>query len=218
MSNRAELVRRLIAYQAAVRAIGDALKEEGRVEFEENGTAATYRMSYANVAGSSSNDRIEVTDAQAFLGYMARRNPTEVQVVQTYAVRNTDWLAQVKDAFAQMSRAEYDVVAAAERQQAENEGRPVVKPQHSQAIDVDGTVIPGVVFKPGGEYVTTSVTPKMGVRKRAIAAARRGVLQGDWSGLEAAIHDPTYLTREDRDEEAAVDHLVGRRIDTLEGL
>lgn len=219
MTNRAELVRRLIAYRAATREIETALKNEGELEHRENGTTPTWRMAYALVSGSESSDKIEVTDPDAFLGYMARRNPTEVQVVSTFAVRNPDWMSAVKQALANISREEYDSAAEAERQKAEAEGRPVVKPQHGRAIDVDGTVIPGAVFRPGGAYVTTSVTPKMQARRKAIRAAKRGVLTGDWSELERAITDPGYLSRAEADEEeAAVATHEGRRVESLEGL
>lgn len=217
MSNRADLVRRLIAYEAGAKAIKEALKEEGRLEHDENGTAATYRMAFANVSGSASNDHVEVTDTDAFLAYMARRNPTEVHVVQAYAVRNPEWLNRVKEAFASLSRGEYDIVAAAEAKKAHDEGRPIVKPAYGQVIDSDGIVIPGVVFRPGGEYITTSVTPKTTARYRAIRAARKGALEGDWSELERVITEPGYLTSREIEEEAVATH-DGREVESTAGL
>lgn len=186
MSNRAELVRRLIAYEAAVKAIKEGLKEEGRLEHNENGTAATYRMSYATVAGSTSHDRVEVVDTDSFMAWLAGRYPTEVKTVTVQVVRNSEWLAQMKDALARLSRDQYDRLPAEERQGT------------GPVIDVEGTIIPGAEFVLGGGYVTTSVTPKMTARRNALRAAKMGVLQGDWSELERAIAEPDYLTRDER--------------------
>lgn len=202
MSNRAELVRRLIAYEAATKAIKEGLKEEGRLEHDENGTAATYRMGYATVAGSQSHDRIEVVDGDKFMAYLAGRYPTEVKTVTVQVVRNSDWLSQVKEALARISRDEYDRKPAEERQ-----GTGAV-------VDVEGTIIPGAEFVLGGEYVTTSVTPKMTARRRALQAAKKGVLTGDWSELDRAIHDAGYLTREEPDEQEAVATHDGREVET----
>jgi hypothetical protein len=206
MSNRAELVRRLIAYEAAVKAIKEGLKEEGRLEHDENGTAATYRMSYATVAGSQSHDRIEVIDGDSFMAWLAGRYPTEVKTVTVQAVRNTDWLAQVKDALARLSRDEYDRKPAEERQGT------------GPVIDAEGSIIPGAEFVLGGEYVTTSVTPKMTARRRALRAAKRGVQMGDWAELERAITDPGYLVREEPEEEAAEATHQGQPMETVDGL
>lgn len=187
--NRAELVRRLIAYEAAVKAIKAGLKAEGEHEHRENGTAATYRMSYATVAGSQTNDGVDVVDQDSFMAYLAGRYPTEVKTVTVQVVRNPEWLAQVKDALARISRLEYDDLPADERQGT------------GPVVDVDGTIIPGAEFRPGGAYITTSVTPNMTARRRALAAAKKGALEGDWTELERAISDPGYLTRKDAEEE-----------------
>lgn len=187
--NRAELVRRLIVAEAVARQIKSALKEEGRIEYDENGTAATYRMGYATVAGSQTNDGVDVVDPDSFMAYLAGRYPTEVKTVTTQVVRNPEWLAQVKDALARISRLVYDELPAEERQGT------------GPVVDEDGSIIPGAEFRPGGAYITTSVTPNSTARRRAAKAASKAVLTGDWSDVERAISDPDYLTRQDALEE-----------------
>jgi hypothetical protein len=202
MSNRAELVRRLIAYEAAVKAIKSGLKAEGEHEHRENGTAATYRMGYATVSGSQTNDRVEVVDLKSFMGYLAGRYPTEVKTVTVQVVINPEWLNQVKDALARISRYEYDQLPAEERQGT------------GPVVDADSVIIPGAEFVPGGEYITTSVTPNSTARRRALKAAQKGALEGDWSELERAITDPGYLTRDSLDEalEGNVERVRGRDV------
>lgn len=185
--NRAEMVRRLIAYEAATKAIKSALKAEGEHEHRENGTAATYRMSYATVAGSQSNDHVEVVDPDSFMAWLAGRYPSEVKTVTVQVVRNPEWLNQMKDGLARLSRLEYDDLPAEERQGT------------GPVVDAEGSIIPGAEFVPGGAYITTSVTPNTTARRRALAAAKKGALEGDWSELELAITDPGYLTREEPD-------------------
>jgi hypothetical protein len=206
-SNRAELVRRLIAYRAGVRVIEDALKAEGEHEHRENETVSTHRLAYATVAGSQTNDRIEVTDRDSFMAFMAGRFPDEVTTKTIQVVRNDQWLSQVKDAWATLSRDHYDATPAP------------IRAKPFPVVDMGGSVVPGAIFLPGGGYITTSVTPKMQARRRALQAARRGVLMGDWSDLEAVIADPTYLARrEPDDEEDAVVTLAGVPVETTEEL
>lgn len=206
MTNRAELVRRLIVHEAAAKEIKNALKAEGEHEHRENGTTTAYRMAYARVTGSETADHLDVVDVDAFLAYLAGRYPSEVTTRTVQVVRNSDWLAQVKDALARMSRLEYDDIP-------EDEERPPRGP----VIDGDGTVIPGVAFVPGGDYITTSVTPTTTARRRALTAARKGILEGDWSALERAITDPGYLARQGPDEEPMERH-GGREVQNLEDL
>lgn len=189
--NRAEMVRRLVMYEAVAKQIKSALKEEGRLEHTENGTAATWRMPYATVAGSQSHDRIEVIDPDKFMAYLVGRYPTEVQTVKVQVVRNPEWLTRMKEVVAAFSRDQYNLAPAEERQGT------------GAAVDTDGTIIPGAEFVTGGEYITTSVTANMTARRRAIAAAKRAVLMGDWAAVEEAISDPDYLTRTEDLEPAA---------------
>lgn len=206
MTNRAELVRRLIAYEAAAKEIKRALRAEGEHEHRENGTTTGHRMAYARVTGSETADHLDVVDADAFLAYLAGRYPSEVTTRTVQVVRNTDWLAQVKDALARMSRLEYDEIPEGEE-----------RPSRGPVVDADGTIIPGVAFVPGGDYITTSVTPTMTARYRALTAAKKGILEGDWSALERAITDPGYLARRGADEEPVERH-EGRDVQSLEGL
>lgn len=181
--NRDALVRRMIVWEAAVKAIKAKLKTTGQEEHAENGGPSTHRMRYATVAGSETGDAVDVQNLDAFMSYLAGRYPTEVKTVTVQVVRNPDWLAQLKDALARISRYAYD------------EEDPEERGHVGLVIDADGTVIPGAVFIPGGSYITTSVTPNSNARRRAAAAARRGV-EGDWTELERAIMDPGYLARD----------------------
>lgn len=207
MSNRAELVRRLIAYRAASKVIEDALKEEGALEHAENETVSTHRLAVGIVAGSQAKDRVEVTDQDAFMAWLAGRYPTEVKTVTVQVVRNPEWLIKAREAWATFARDYYDGTP------------PTLRANPFPVVDPEGSIIPGVVFAPGGAYITTSVTPNMQARKRAIRAARLGVTMGVWHELELAITDPTYLTRKDEtEEEDVVVTLAGVPVETVDGL
>ncbi len=181
MSGRADLVRRLAAYGAAKRAIETALRIEGEMEHHLNGAVPTWRMGFARVSGSETRDHVEVTDSAKFLAYLAGAYPTEVQTISVQVVRNPEWLSQVKDTLARISREEY------------NQAPPGQRPDQPPVIDVQGTVVPGAVFVPGGRYVTTSTTLTATAKRRADEAAKKGVLEGDWSHLDALIRGDVPL-------------------------
>jgi len=173
--SRKDLVRRLGAYKAAVKAIESALRVEGETEYRENGAVPTWRMGLARVSGSVTQDRVEVTDPKIFMSYLAGAFPTEVQTVTVQVVRNPEWLTQLKDALARISRDDYDETPAEERT------------VQSRVIDVHGAVVPGAVFVPGGDYITTSTTFTATAKRVAADAAMKGALTGDWSDLEALV-------------------------------
>ena len=184
--SRADLVARLIAYEAAARQIKAALKAEGALEHEQNGSTPTWRLAFATASGSETHDRIDVTDLEKLMDYLGKRYPTEVATRTVRVVRNQEWLTQLRERLAILHRADLDEIAGQER--AEDAPPPLIR-------DDEGAEVPGVTFVAGGDFLTVSVTPAMSARHHALAAARRGVLTGDWSALDALLADPRRLAR-----------------------
>jgi hypothetical protein len=134
--NRTELVQAviwldLLAQQA--KAEGQKLRAElaadARAEFEEHGTAPTWRIpDVATVAASVSHETVMVDDSAALVRWVAARYPTEV--VTTPTVRGA-WLADF------LTR---------------------VKPSGDEACDPDtGEVVPGLGVRPGGHFGGVSI-------------------------------------------------------------
>jgi hypothetical protein len=173
VSGRDDLIRRYLLYKQAQVALHEALKREGLMEHTEHRSVPTWRLPFATASGAQTADRVVITDTDAFMGYMIGRYPTEVVQRTVTEIRNPDWLARVMDGWAMLG--------------PEDDGESVK--------DERGTLIPGVKFKPGGEFITVGVTAKPTARKLIGKAVERGILMGDWSMVAAIERGDVDLSR-----------------------
>lgn len=140
--NRAQIVQAIAACDALSAELRQALRADAAAEYAEQGTAPTWRLRGITVSTSIAHDSVYVLDERAWVKYVSRAYPTELEeILRVQPAWQIDFLAKV-----------------AER------GDP--------PCDVDGTVIPGLAFRPGGEFQAVSVrpAPETKARLRAIAA------------------------------------------------
>jgi len=145
--NRAELTRGIVACETLARELRAALTADARSEFDEQGTAPTWRLPGLTVSTAMTADSVAVVDEAAFTAWVAKAYPTEVETVTA-----------VRPAF----RAKLLGDAA-------GRGDP--------PCSADGEVIPGVEFRPGGEFRAVSVRPSSGLRSQ-LAAKAKDIVEG----------------------------------------
>jgi hypothetical protein len=170
---RDDLIRRYLLYKQAQAALHEALKREGLVEHTEHKTVPTWKLAFATAAGAQTQDRVVITDTDDFMAYMTGRYPTEIVQRTVTEIRNPDWLARVLENWAISG--------------PEDDGESVK--------DDRGKVVPGVKFKPGGEFITVGVTAKPAARKTIGKAVERGITMGDWSMVAAIERGDVDLSR-----------------------
>lgn len=177
--NRREMVMAYLMAEATARALKEALKNEARTEWVENETAASWRLPEANVSASISHDAFVVADPDAFHAWLAKAYPTEVKTVTV--PRNPEWTRKLLDTLATASLCDCPdgTLAAHDAPQGSCVKRREV------AITPDGTVVEGVVFEPGGRFITASVTPDPELKQRLAEAARSYALTGEPPDLKA---------------------------------
>lgn len=139
--NRAEMTRGIVACETLAKELRAALTADARGESEEQGTAPTWRLPGLTVSSAMSSDSVAVVDEAAFTAWVAKAYPTEIETVTA-----------VRPAF----RAKLLGDAA-------GRGEPVCAE--------DGEVIPGVEFRPGGEFRAVSVRPTSALRSQLAAKA-----------------------------------------------
>lgn len=127
--NREGVAQAVVACERLAAALRDALGSDARAELAEQGTAPTWRARHITIGTTLTRDAVVVVDDDAFTVWVSRRFPTEV-VTSTV----------VRPAFAR------GLLAGAARR-----GDP--------PCTGDGEVIPGVVFRPGGQVRSVSLTP-----------------------------------------------------------
>ena len=134
--NRTQLVQAVVWLDAmAARAKAEAgklradLAADARAEFEEQGTAPTWRIKdVAAVSSSVSNAAVYVDDEPAFTAWVAKRYPTEIETI-----------TRVRPAW----------------QGAFLNGVPGA---HGIVTDLDtGECVPGLAIRAGGEFVGISI-------------------------------------------------------------
>ena len=156
--NRSDTIARVVwldqvaaAVKEARRALVDDLEADARADYEEQGTADTWRVKgVATVPWSTTNDAVVVDSEPRFVEWVQQRYPTEVEVI-------------IRPAFRKLLLGELIHVSG-------------------DVCHIDGEVVPGVGFKPGGEFIGVSVraTPEA---KQAFGAVARATL------LELAAKD-----------------------------
>ena len=152
--NRKDLIARFIWFdeisKAAARAKKDIaanLNADARAEFEEQGTASTWRIpGMATVPQSVTNDAVVVKDEARFVEWVARRYPTEVEMV-------------VREAF------------------REKLLQDLIRVDADDVCHVEGELVPGVEFRKGGEFIHISVRPTPAAREMFGAVARATMLE-----------------------------------------
>jgi hypothetical protein len=163
------MVRAYLAHKAAAQALHEALNADARSEWEDNGSAPTWRLIFATVSASLSHDRVVIEDRERFMAWMKGRYPTEVVEKCHLTTRSQEWLDRLLENMAGMVE-------------------PVPgKPGEYRVVDSEGSEVPGVTFAPGGAYQSVSVTPLPATR-RAIAAAATAYARGvDPNALDTII-------------------------------
>jgi hypothetical protein len=89
--NRLDLIAMKAYGEALTKAAAEALKADGRHEWEHNVSAVTWRVPGANASASISNTRLEVIEVQQFLSWL-RSSGYADEVIQIFAPRNPEWL------------------------------------------------------------------------------------------------------------------------------
>lgn len=119
-----------------------ALEAQARQELERDGVAPTWRIpGFGTVPLSLSQDRVEVTDEAALVAWVADNYPSEVETVLT-----------VRPAFR-------DLLLKGLAESGED------------CCTADGTRVPGVVFRAGGQPRGVTIRPAAGVKAAAAELA-----------------------------------------------
>lgn len=136
--NRTEVVTRIVFYdqvaakaKEAAQALRETLALDARAEFEEQGTAPTWRIpDVATVATAVTHESAALVNERAFVAWVAQRFPTEVETIQR---ARPAWMAPYLST----------LVASGE-----------------DAVDpATGEVVPGIAMRPGGNFAGVSIRP-----------------------------------------------------------
>lgn len=79
--NRTDVARGIAACEMLAKRLRAALNEDALAEFEEHGTAATWRSPDLTISVATTCDAVVVTDEKAFTAWVAANHPTEVVAV-----------------------------------------------------------------------------------------------------------------------------------------
>jgi hypothetical protein len=141
--NRAQQIEALAACEALAKALRANLNADALAEFEEQDCAPAWRTPGFTVSTSLTTDTIAITDDKAFLAYVEQRYPTEVETITIVRPRPA-WQGVFFDGL-------------------RKRGEPL--------CDDEGTVVPGLEFRPGGQFRAVSVIPKSATRARLARVA-----------------------------------------------
>lgn len=148
--NRAELIVRLAAHEAAAKALRSALDAEARGELEENGTAPSWTLSDGSrVAVRVSSGGPVVTDEDAFIDWARTAFPGELVEKTTVSFRS--------DAFR----------------------KRVIEETATRCQDAGTDLPPFLAWTRKGEYRSTSITIAPETKERMEESARRYALAGE---------------------------------------
>lgn len=140
--NRAQAVQAIAACDALAAELRKALRADAQAEFEEQGTAPTWRLPGYTVSTAVTHNSIEVVSEADWIRYVGANYRTEIEEI-----------LRVRPAFQMAFFAE-------------------VVERGDPPCDKDGQVIPGLAFRPGGEFRSVSVLPMAATKQslRTIAA------------------------------------------------
>lgn len=143
--NRYDLVRAVVACEAAAKAFREALGTEALNDWEENNTAPTWRMPGVTVSCSVTHPSVQITDEAKFLDWVKLRYPHQIEtVVRIYPTFLTAFFAEVVE-----------------------RGNP--------PCTADDEVIPGLTFHPGGSFSSLSIRASSELKGQLTLAAREMV-------------------------------------------
>lgn len=164
---RDDLFRMMLTARAVAAECEQRLKGGIKTVFDVHHTADTWRIAGVGVvAAAQNNDRTEVVDQAALVDWVARTYPTEVTTVTVTQVRNPAWLAALLEELLPVT--------------------PPDKPDDWEptpgdtlpARDADGAVVPGVLWRMGGDFRSASITPERALVKQLAVRAREFVASG----------------------------------------
>lgn len=143
--NRAELVRAIVACEAAAREFRAALGTDALSEWEDQGVAPTWRMPGVTVSCSVTHASVVVTDEAKFLDWVKDRYPTEVETI-----------VRVRPAFLNLLL-------------------PSLVERGDPPCTEEGEVIPGLTYNPGGSFSSLSIRATSELKGQLTLAAREMV-------------------------------------------
>jgi glutamate/tyrosine decarboxylase-like PLP-dependent enzyme len=148
--NRAELIQRIAAHEAAAKALRDALAAEARAELEENHTAPSWTLGDGSrVSVSTSTGGAVVTDEEAFIDWARAVYPLELVERTVVSFRNDSFRKRVITELAEQCR-------------------------------VNGWELPSFLTStPAGVYRSTSITIAPETKRRMEESARTYALAGE---------------------------------------
>jgi hypothetical protein len=156
--NRSDLVAEIIQYEQLAQAARDRasnlrtqLAADATAEWQEHGSAPTWRMDHGTVSLPITHDAIVVADPDRLVAWMAQHHPTEVETVRR--VRES-YLAHIRSQWCRT---------------ADVDGQPVVVDPR----DPD-TPVPGLSWQPGGQPGALSIRADPAAKRfaRDMAEAR----------------------------------------------
>lgn len=160
--NRAQLLAAYLAHKAAAAACEQALKGQVARAYTDEQVAETLRLPAGEVAARLTKPRVVTTDEPALVKWVAAAYPTEVttEQVTVTTVRNPKWLDQLLSTLKPVDPAE-------------------VEPGGGTSLMTDdGTVVPGVMWTPGGSLHSVAITGAPAVVDEFARAARAYVESG----------------------------------------
>lgn len=154
--NRDQLVTLAVLCERIAAEVKAALKAEARAEHEAQHAVPTWKHADATIAGSQRLPHVEITDRPTFMAWLQGRHPTVVREVRYLDVTSPEWLERWLERHLE---AHLDKLAEADLTPTEIDTLNLVS-------DDEGTVIPGLMYRAGGEFITASLTPTPLARRR----------------------------------------------------
>lgn len=162
---RAELLRMALTAKAIAAECERRLKDEMHEVCTANTTFETWKIpGVGTVAAAQNQDRAEVVDQAALLAWLEANYPTEVETVTR--VRNPAWLSRLLD----------DLIPVTPPD-AGNDWEPHPGDLLPARTD-DGSVVPGVSWRMGGDFRGASIKPEPALTKHLTVRARAFVDSG----------------------------------------
>lgn len=174
---RSERMRLMMAHKAAYRALEASLKDDAAEEYEREHVGVSWRLpSGGSIFTSHAHDAVVVTDHAAFLAWVERAYPDEVQTVKQ--VRESWFTAFSKHGLAVISNDDNGDITNPD------EGAPG---ERFEVADANGgELVPGLRWVRGGGLTSVSVkVDKDAERRMNLAAAAYAQGTGTMPGLES---------------------------------
>lgn len=162
---RQELLEAYLAHTEAAAACAKRLKTLAGAEFETEQVAVSWKMAgLGKVETGTTRDRVIVNDERAFVDWLARSRPSEV----VYTARNWQWVREVL--LPKLTPVDPEECAPGEA---------------TMCADAEGTIVPGVEWRAGGQLHAVSITGDPGLKRALAAAAAEYALTGRYRHILA---------------------------------